>query len=114
MAPGSNGSATNDTAATNSRSSGGHKGTACTDEDTQGGHFFEGASDPWASIVYPSTTSEGSAAFSFSLQTTATDIAQKPFIIHNNAGVRVACGMLSEVAGLKSALLSQIESSGVN
>lgn len=72
-----------------------HSGTACTSSTTQGGHYHEsGTSDPWAKIRYPTTSSAGAATFSFAVTTAARDIANKTFIVHNNAGGRVACGLL--------------------
>merc|ERR1711879_1047513 len=70
-----------------------HSGTACTDTDTQGGHYYtEGIADPWASIGYHSTDATGKAYFAFSVKG-VPDISFKPFIVHNNAGGRVACGL---------------------
>jgi len=92
-----------------------HSGTACTDASTQGGHFTAaGETDGWATIGYHGTTAAGAATFSFSLTTPATTIANKPFVVHNNAGSRVACGLLSEVAGttLTSAKLTALSDSG--
>merc|ERR1719446_1014363 len=76
-----------------------HSGTACSNTSTQGGHYFApNASDPWASIGYTFTTRRGRTLFKFVIQTLAQDVAQKPFIIHNNAGGRVACGLLAPIA----------------
>lgn len=74
-----------------------HSGTACTDKETQGGHYFGGSVDPWKDIHYSSSDADGSTHFHFSVTDSANDIASKPFIIHNNAGGRVACGILTEV-----------------
>merc|ERR1712217_425901 len=38
----------------------------------------------------------GNASFAFMIRSTATDVVGKPFIIHDNAGGRVSCGMLME------------------
>merc|ERR1712196_751747 len=66
---------------------------------TQGGHYSApNASDPWASVGYTFTTRRGRTLFKFAIQTLAQDVAQKPFIIHNNAGGRVACGLLAPIA----------------
>lgn len=76
-----------------------HSGTACTNKTTQGGHYFAAtAVDPWAPIGYTFTTRRGSTFFRFSIETAAQDISQKPFIIHNNAGERVACGLLDAIS----------------
>jgi len=82
-----------------------HDGDDCTDSSTQGGHYKESptASDPWSNIRYESTSSTGGADFSFSVTTLAKDIAGKAFIVHNNAGDRVACGLLmAQTKGVKS------------
>merc|ERR1712106_999513 len=86
---------------------------ACTDTTTQGGHYYTEAVDPWSAIRYATTTAAGAATFSFSVPTAARSIANKPFIVHNNAGGRVACGLLVEVTGLKTSSLAQLETSGV-
>merc|ERR1712187_761234 len=45
-----------------------------------------------------STDQMGNASFAFMIRSTATDVVGKPFIIHDNAGGRVSCGMLLEAA----------------
>jgi hypothetical protein len=91
-----------------------HSGTACTDAASQGGHFYTESLDPWSSVGYSSTTADGKANFSFSVTTAATTIQGKPFVVHDNTGSRVACGVLTEVMGnLVSAELSSLGSSGV-
>jgi len=91
-----------------------HAGDSCADNTSQGGHYFTGASDPWATVGYIVTGANGAAKFDFMTQDSATDIAGKPFIIHNDAGGRVACGLLSIVAtGVTSASLAALNSSGV-
>lgn len=91
-----------------------HSGTDCTDSTTQGGHYYvAGTSDPWETIGYPSSSSAGAATFSFSVTTGARDLANKAFVVHNNAGGRVACGLLFEVTGAKSATLAALSDSGV-
>mmetsp|Transcript_73716 Transcript_73716/g.116748 ORF Transcript_73716/g.116748 Transcript_73716/m.116748 type:complete len:887 (+) Transcript_73716:103-2763(+) len=90
-----------------------HSGTACTDANTQGGHYFMEASDPWTNTRYSNTDSVGDAIFSFSVATMSTAIEGKPFIVHDNAGARVACGILSFVRNSRSARLSALSNSGV-
>jgi len=79
-----------------------HSGTACTDATTQGGHYYTGRSDPWEQIRYSSTDASGSASFIFSVNG-PSDVTGKPFIIHNNAGGRVSCGLLHAARGLVNA-----------
>lgn len=90
-----------------------HTGTACTDSTTQGGHYFTESSDPWTTIGYATTTSAGAATFSFSVLTEAKSIAGKVFVVHNNAGGRVACGVLAEQTNVETANLAALDSSGV-
>ena len=74
-----------------------HKGTGCGSKDDQGGHYFIGTNDPWKTIRYHETDSNGDTSFVFSAQnSTATE--GKPFIIHNNAGGRVSCGILKAMS----------------
>ena len=87
-----------------------HSGSACDNSTTQGGHYYSVGEDPWTDIKYPSTTSQGAASFSFIINTNDTDIAGKPFVVHDNAGIRVACGQLQSVAGnVSSANLEPID-----
>jgi len=92
-----------------------HSGTSCTNSTTQGGHYYTAStSDPWATVGYPGTSSAGAATFSFSVTTADRDIANKAFVVHNNAGARVACGILGEATGgAKSATLAPLDGSGV-
>merc|ERR1712178_428463 len=72
-----------------------HSGSSCTNVSTQGGHYFDAnATDPWSSVGYTFTTHRGRTLFKFAVETAAQAVAQKPFIIHNDAGARVACGLL--------------------
>jgi len=91
-----------------------HRGTACTDATTQGDHLFSGTSDPWTTVMYKSTSNTGGASFDFAVSAGVSSIFGKPFIIHNNAGGRVACGLLLEVTSHVSfANLKELSSSGV-
>merc|ERR1712232_1457959 len=73
-----------------------HSGFSCENTTTQGGHYFDGSVDPWAVVGYTSTDGMGNASFAFMIRSTASDVVGKPFIIHDNAGGRVSCGMLME------------------
>jgi hypothetical protein len=72
-----------------------HNGSACGSSAMQGGHLrtFEG-SDPWTATRYMSTNSSGWAKFMFAVDSDNTDVLGKPFILHNDAGGRVSCGVL--------------------
>jgi len=92
-----------------------HSGGSCENSTSQGGHFFTGTSDPWSSIGYSFSTASGNAVFKFDVTTSATGISGKPFIIHNKAGSRVACGILSEVTtGVTEASLMNLTSTDVS
>eukprot|EP00401_Gymnodinium_catenatum_P077744 CAMPEP_0117487338 /NCGR_PEP_ID=MMETSP0784-20121206/15944_1 /TAXON_ID=39447 /ORGANISM="" /LENGTH=341 /DNA_ID=CAMNT_0005281983 /DNA_START=79 /DNA_END=1104 /DNA_ORIENTATION=- len=71
-----------------------HSGTACTDAESQGDHYYTGDTDPWTNVVYDKTDGKGFASFVFMVTNGATNITDKPFIVHNNAGGRVSCGLL--------------------
>jgi len=72
-----------------------HEGEACTNTTTQGGHYFEGDEDPWATVGYTSTDSNGySGMIDLKVDMGVLDIEGKPFIIHANDGSRIACGII--------------------
>jgi hypothetical protein len=73
-----------------------HKGTGCGSKEEQGGHYFTGDTDPWKTIRYQNTDTNGNAKFEFIINSAATSIDGKAFVIHNNAGGRVACGILKK------------------
>lgn len=90
-----------------------HGGTACTDENTQGTHDYDDAgSDPWRVIKFPSTDSTGHAEYTFELKTSAVILDRKPFMLHDNQGRRISCGILSRV-DTHSAELTALNNSGV-
>merc|ERR1711972_498326 len=73
-----------------------HSGSTCSDSSGQGGHLkTRGGEDPWTNIRYTSTNAMGWANFEFAVSSDNTDVAAKAFIVHNNAGGRVSCGLLS-------------------
>lgn len=83
-----------------------HSGTGCEDKAAQGGHWFNGTNlaasggvddDPWKLLGYQSTTPEGNAWFSGCVATgiESSKVGNLPFIVHNNAGGRVSCGLLA-------------------
>ena len=78
-----------------------HSGTGCANSTVQQGHYYTSSpADPWLTVRYPATDSEGNAVFAFEVQDHfPRPLINKPFILHNNAGGRVACGMLRENVG---------------
>jgi hypothetical protein len=90
-----------------------YDGKGCADATLQGNSYYlteMGVINPWG---YKSTDAQGSASYAFSVITTKRDIAGKPFIVHNNAGARVACGVLSQRSDGKVAQLNPLDSSSV-
>jgi hypothetical protein len=91
-----------------------HSGTACTDASAQGGHYYVMVPDPWANVRYIGTNAAGNASYTFSVPTTATDIDGKPFIVHNSAGARVACGILRHSTNAPNPKKTNSSSSAIN
>jgi hypothetical protein len=90
-----------------------HSGLSC-DASSQGGHLYSGSLDPWTSVRYSTTTSGGEGSWKNHVTVGNVPIDKKAFIVHDNAGQRVACGLLSDVTSASaSATLSQLSSSGV-
>ena len=75
-----------------------HSGTGCANGTAQGGHYYTASpTDPWLTVRYPATDAKGAAMFAFSVPDGfPRPLLDRPFILHNNAGGRVACGMLRE------------------
>ena len=73
-----------------------HKGKGCASAQEQGGHYFKGSTDPWAAIRYQKSSAAGNANFDFIVNDAGTDIEGRAFVVHNNAGGRVACGVLKK------------------
>eukprot|EP00943_MAST-04B_sp_MAST-4B-sp1_P001695 g1695.t1 len=72
-----------------------HSGKGCANTK-QGGHYYKGGTDPWANIRYKTTSAAGKATFEFIVNDAGTDIEGRVFVVHNNAGDRVACGVLEK------------------
>ena len=74
-----------------------HKESTCTDD--AGGHYYNTATDPWATVNYTSTsdgTTTGTTSALTELET--GELNGKAFIVHNYAGGRIACAILGAVA----------------
>eukprot|EP00427_Karlodinium_veneficum_P015793 CAMPEP_0169140664 /NCGR_PEP_ID=MMETSP1015-20121227/43754_1 /TAXON_ID=342587 /ORGANISM="Karlodinium micrum, Strain CCMP2283" /LENGTH=160 /DNA_ID=CAMNT_0009206713 /DNA_START=131 /DNA_END=610 /DNA_ORIENTATION=+ len=75
-----------------------HTGSACTDEASQKSRALEGTGkDPWKRQGYHYTDERGTAEATINIDRYPdehADFAGHPFIIHNEEGVRVACGVL--------------------
>lgn len=73
-----------------------HEGTSCENADAQGGHYYDGLSDPWTSERY-SSDANGIASFGSVLDIGTTNVVGRAFVLHNDQGGRVACGVLELV-----------------
>merc|ERR1712136_223284 len=93
MASGLTANAT-DCSATNGCGAHVHSGTSCDSTSNQGGHYYNTDDDPWATIGYTSTDSEGDARFVFSVENEGVDIDGRTFIIHWDDGSRASCGLI--------------------
>lgn len=79
--------------------------SGCADAPAQGGHYYTGNTDPWTTKGYLASDAglkpnAGKTLISFSVEQAAGDwvafsVAGRPVVIHDQDGVRVACGMLS-------------------
>jgi hypothetical protein len=67
-----------------------HSGHSC-DEDALG-HFYENDVDPWVNVRY--TNSPGQVQTQY-IDVGTMDISNRTFIIHDEAGARIACYLLS-------------------
>ena len=90
-----------------------HSGTSCQDTASQGGHYYstevypDPTTEPWTATTY-TTGANGQAHGSFrvlpgvsmasvAINTKATG-TNKVLVLHNSAGVRIACGVLKSQA----------------
>jgi hypothetical protein len=72
-----------------------HEGQSCANAESQGVHLYSGLEvDPWLTVGYLTTDSQGSATFVDCLETGVETFDGRAFIIHNSAGGRVSCGLL--------------------
>lgn len=72
-----------------------HNGMSCRDSDRQGGHYFLQSTlkDPWAQERY-SSDSMGSATFSSIVYIGTNIVDGLPFVVHDENGSRIGCGIL--------------------
>ena len=74
-----------------------HSGTSCVDSASQEGHFYDAVeldTDPWLPVGYEETTAAGVGHFVGCLITGEDSFENRAFVLHNNEGGRVACGLL--------------------
>lgn len=77
-----------------------HDQLQCTSADEVGPLFFSGSTDPWTQVGYRSTTAAGTTQFVDCVDIGSPRFSEDPtFVVHNNEGAAVACGVLSQVVG---------------
>ena len=79
-----------------------HQGFSCESTEAQGGHYYIGDTDPWPVERY-SSNQDGYATYNgvVDIGGPAT-LLGRAFVLHNQAGGRVACGILEPVASDKT------------
>jgi len=85
-----------------------HSGSGCEDAAAQGGHWYNATNDipgfdPWTIAGYKTTSEDGEADFVGSIfsgydEDVDAELEGRAFVIHNNAGARVSCGIIEKVA----------------
>jgi len=75
-----------------------HSGVSCASTTTQEGHYYDKTLkvDPWLTVGYKKTDSEGNAEFVACVEPGVVDYPGKAFVVHNGdaTGTRAACGVL--------------------
>ncbi len=89
-----------------------HSGISCTNSTTQGGHYYSTADDPWATIGYLTTDTDGYALFFDCVSTGETNMEGHAFLVHADDGSRVSCGLLSELSATSSPTAAPTSSVG--
>lgn len=77
-----------------------HAGSDCFNSTTQEGDYYDQnkvSTDPWAGMGYLSTDSAGVGYFASCVETGATSLVSRAFIVHASNGSRVSCGLLDLV-----------------
>jgi len=75
-----------------------HEGSNCSDADTVGGHFYNSAiiaEDPWTTITYNSPDGVATGITeSVVTGVTSSQVLGRTLVVHDSAGVRIACGKI--------------------
>lgn len=73
-----------------------HTGTSCSSHLKVGGHYWNfNGSDPWIPVKYTSDTHGISKGSDSLLQFTSSEVLGRAVVVHNQAGDRVGCGLLT-------------------
>jgi hypothetical protein len=81
-----------------------HTGTSCVSAAATAGHFYSGASDPWAASTYTSTGAGVVASKTVTVSgvgKTMLEVANHALVVHAG-GVKVACGVLSPCGSVRT------------
>lgn len=73
-----------------------HSGTSCESTETQGGHYYSTPVDPWLIQRYVSDD-RGSASFAGVLNIGTDEIQGRTFLLHDETGGRIGCGVLKRI-----------------
>lgn len=82
-----------------------HTGTSCSDPSKIGGHYFEGTTDVWASVVYQTNIphlwpfgdeAKGSTE-EVAYGKTVEETVGYLLVVHDHSGARVTCNFIGEV-----------------
>ena len=77
-----------------------HADNTCTTADAVGPTFYATPTDPWTEVGYRSTSADGKAEFVDCIDIEISRMEEEQtFVVHNNEGTPVACGVLSQVVG---------------
>ena len=72
-----------------------HAGTGCADASAQGGHMLSvDGTDAWTAKMAFVKTMGAISTYYIDVPSGNTAVLDKPFVVHNSAGVRVSCGVL--------------------
>ena len=72
-----------------------HAGTGCADASAQGGHMLSvDGTDAWTAKMAFVKTMGALSTYYIDVPSGNTAVLDKPFVVHNSAGVRVSCGLL--------------------
>jgi len=85
-----------------------HAGTGCEDTTSQGAHLYENLdTDPWQTAQYVSDAG-GKALVGNSIRIGTMDVAGRAFVVHDEDGSRIGCGILEVDASRMTAYMHSL------
>jgi hypothetical protein len=72
-----------------------HTGVSCQDPKTVGGHYFDGANDPWLTTKWSSVENSFTIPSSTDGMPSMSNMIGKAVIVHSEDGTRIGCGIIS-------------------